>query len=312
MLDRRAVCGIQGTTRHVRQLSLPRNANFALNTLGIQTVPSNSRWLSNSHSYPRLDHTVAGGGFLLGTILTIFHKLLWYHQKMAVVDSETIISLDHHARLVVGDRRQHYESIKLRLQALIEAGRVSQPDVWYREYETVSIDDARNLKEIQSTKPIGDKRYVLFSLNSIQTEAQNSLLKLFEEPNSNTVFIVCVSHTEIFLPTLLSRFQIWRFEAAGQSREVESLIRNFVSIGPADRLKLLEVAIKDKNRAWTEDFLNSLEVFLARIIKENKPIDVDIFTSIFSARRYLRSRSPSVKMILENICCTLPILNNRT
>lgn len=214
-----------------------------------------------------------------------------------------ILSINHHACLVVGDRRQNFESLRHGLKQGFSSKKRADSDLWSREYEVVGIDDARSLKELQNTRPIGDLRVVLLSLGSIQTEAQNSLLKLFEEPSSETRFLVCISDTSIFLPTLLSRFHIIKTFNPDSETDSQKTAKEFLVSAPGERLKQIESMIKDKDKQGTETFLNSLEKEMGL---QNKKLYMNFFESIFSARRFLRSRSPSIKMILENLCLTLP------
>ncbi len=210
----------------------------------------------------------------------------------------------HHAYLVVGDAEQGYEALRLLIRKKIVAGEIDASDVWSRAYANVSIDDAREIKEVQNTRPIGKRRIVVLSLFSIQNEAQNSLLKLFEEPSSDTVFFICAGNTSIFLPTVLSRFYIVESNLESSGSEA-GLLTKFFAGSVSERVALLEPIIKEKDKAEAERFLDSIE---ATLYKNKKAIDSNsrVFEDIFSARRFLRGRSPSVKMILEHLCGIVP------
>lgn len=216
----------------------------------------------------------------------------------------------HHAYLIVGDPSSHFEKSRLHIREKVLSGNLHAADAWSRAYEAISIDDAREIKEIQNTMPMGERRVVLISLETIQHEAQNSLLKLFEEPSVHTVFFIFARTTEIFLPTVLSRFNIVSFAGADLKEKKGIDIRKFLSSTVARRMELLEPIITDKDKSQAEYFLNSLEVALVsgKIFKTT-PVAPAIFEDIFSARCFLRSRSPSVKMILEHLSGTIPIFS---
>src|SRR3989344_4999324 len=90
----------------------------------------------------------------------------------------------HHAYLIEGDREKIVPEILEFLKSLgIEKG---NPDFFHIELDSFKIDDARNLKSYATEKGFSmDKKVFLISANSFLLEAQNSLLKLFEEPIEN-------------------------------------------------------------------------------------------------------------------------------
>lgn len=237
--------------------------------------------------------------------------------------SELLDNPSHHAFLVLGDRTRNYEELSLLARSGAMADKLLSVDIWSRAYESVGIDDAREIKEIQNTKPIGAVRMVLISFLSMQGEAQNSLLKLFEEPSSQTIFIICAESSEIFLPTLLSRFYIidsrgGRMFSAPVSVSGPNLasrpslnspfsVAKFLSGTVQERLNLIEPLVKDKDKTRTGNFLNDLELTLHQSMNSSTNKDMTaIFEAILSARRFLRSRSPSIKMILDNLCVIAP------
>ncbi len=228
-----------------------------------------------------------------------------YNQPMKSL-SYLLENLGHHAHLVIGNIEQNYEGLRLAIHQKVSSKHFESADVWSRTFENLNIDDAREIKEIHNTRPIGQKRIVLVALRTIQSEAQNSLLKLFEDPQSDTVFFVCAAQTEIFLPTVLSRFNVVNVSGTA-SEEYQKLVSKFLAGNIKERFNLIEPIVKEKDKVQTEKFLNSLEASLY-----GKDIESAVFDSIFSARHFLRSRSPSVKMILENLCGIVPVISNVT
>lgn len=229
---------------------------------------------------------------------------------------------NHHAFLIVGNSQKNFEAIRHLAHSKVSAGEVHTADIWSRQFGSLSIDEARELKENQNTMPNGPRRVVILSLETIQHEAQNSLLKLFEEPSATTTFFICVENYEIFLPTLLSRFYITSISGsdgspAGSLADTPAVgidTQKFLASSIVDRLAMLEPILKEKDRVKAEHFLNDLESTLYKVF-EKKLLDqktqaeqMAVFDELFSARRFLRSRSSSVKMILEHICGIIPAL----
>jgi DNA polymerase-3 subunit delta' len=73
--------------------------------------------------------------------------------------------------------------------------------------EHISIDQIRDLKERLSFSEIKErKRFVLiFWVDSLHDPAANALLKILEEPPSNTYFLLHCENRHQLLPTILSR-----------------------------------------------------------------------------------------------------------
>lgn len=72
----------------------------------------------------------------------------------------------------------------------------------------ISIDRVRQL--YQQTKTIHHKPLVVVidDADTLSNDAQNSLLKLFEEPVKNVYFILTTHHGELLLSTIMSRAQV--------------------------------------------------------------------------------------------------------
>lgn len=220
--------------------------------------------------------------------------------------SHLLDNISHHAHLVIGNTDENYEGLRLAIREHVLDKKLESADIWSRTFENLNINDAREVKEVVVTKPMGDRRVVLLSLQTIQNEAQNSLLKLFEDPQSNTIFFVCAANTEIFLPTVLSRFNVVNVSGTA-SEEYQKLVSKFLAGSIKERFSIIEPIVKEKDKAQAEKFLNSLETALYE-----KKIESIVFENIFSARQFLRSRSPSVKMILENLCGIVPVITRVT
>jgi DNA polymerase-3 subunit delta' len=74
------------------------------------------------------------------------------------------------------------------------------------------IDDIRELKKKLSIKSIGEegsysRAVILSDFHKISVPAQNSILKLLEEPPTDTILILLVDSKSSILPTIVSRLQ---------------------------------------------------------------------------------------------------------
>ena len=191
----------------------------------------------------------------------------------------------------------------------------SNPDFWVGEFDTFGIDDSRAIKELQSRRPFaGERKIFVLCVHFFTREAQNSLLKVFEEPTAHTHFFIITPNTESLLPTLKSRLFLITPHRHQESQESSGndeafSATDFLKRSRAKRLELLKDIIesKDKNRAIL--FLNELEHALYQVSAKGGPMTKDVretFTEIGTYRSYLNDRSPSIKMLLEHIALTAP------
>ncbi|MEN9524314.1 MAG: hypothetical protein RL536_383, partial [Candidatus Parcubacteria bacterium] len=121
--------------------------------------------------------------------------------------SDTNELLSHHTYLLTGSDSAHSTLISLLEKNNLVTN--TNPDFFDRPYETFTIDNARELKLFHNTRPVtpdGKKIFVL-RMNGITVEAQNALLKLFEEPADYAHFFIIISSAHLLLPTVKSRMR---------------------------------------------------------------------------------------------------------
>ncbi len=214
----------------------------------------------------------------------------------------------YHAYVIGGaraDARAHLDEL-FGLHAIKTAG---NPDFFESEHVSFSVDDARALRAWQELMPSGERKVSVVYTDFINTEAQNALLKTFEEPFPNTHIFLIVPKPDILLPTLLSRVRVVqpaRSDLAG-STIIESSKFLLMKIGERMSFiqKLAEKSEDDDASAQVREkaisFLNDLEFLLAKDkIKNQKKLD-----KIIRLKKYLQISGASVKMILETIALTI-------
>lgn len=206
--------------------------------------------------------------------------------------------MDHHAYFAEGSISNLN---KLAVEAARQLGIKIQgnPDVSVRSYPSFGIDDARELKSIAELSSLTGKKLFVIGASAMTSDAQNALLKLFEEPTQNTFFVLLVPHGTL-LPTLRSRCLRFDFDAESERiKEAEQFLKGSYAV----RSKIVEKLLKDKEREPVRDFLNALE----RMLYESKASGRgEGLADIALMRKYVGDRSPSLKMILEHLAVTLP------
>lgn len=219
----------------------------------------------------------------------------------------------HHAYCLEGSRENILNALFKFLKDGLKFKIKGNPDFYSVSFDTLGIDDGRLINEIQSRKAVSaTRRIFVISANFITKEAQNSLLKMFEEPSGDSVFFLIISSASILLPTLRSRMMVIRLdngESSNSSFE-ETLfdINKFIKSSPAERLATVKkivdkIADEETSRFVAVDFLNAIERELLNdsLSIEAKTKTLFVFKEIDKCRSYANDRSPSVKMLLEHI-----------
>lgn len=174
------------------------------------------------------------------------------------------------------------------------------PDIETIECERYTIAEARQLKIRASQTPLGSAQVFIIICENILREAQNALLKLFEEPSPQTFFIIVMPSVEGLLPTVRSRLS---HQGRLTSEPVElAFARKFLTAPVGERILMLQPILKEKNRSRARTIVDALESELHAKGVSEKP---DALQQVYFVRNYLADRSSSLKMLLEHLAVTL-------
>ncbi|OGI65259.1 hypothetical protein A3A95_03575 [Candidatus Nomurabacteria bacterium RIFCSPLOWO2_01_FULL_39_18] len=227
----------------------------------------------------------------------------------------------HHAYLIEGSGLEIVPEILKFIRSLgIET--IGNADVSHIMLDSFKIEDARNLKSYAGERgTTSGKKIFIISTNSFLLEAQNSLLKMFEEPIENTHFFLVVPDVNAFLPTFISRFYLIKPEAES-SRELEEA-EKFISMPLKARIDFIkellteaeeqdeegnEITTLDSARSRALNFLNAVESTLHKKTMSKTVFDIDSFEQIFKVREFLRMPGSSTKTLMESVALAIPVL----
>lgn len=220
-----------------------------------------------------------------------------------IIDKENL----HHAYLI----ESGYEEIRDEILLFLEG--FKDRELIEIKTDAFKIEDARNLKFLGSEKSyVAGKKIFVISANSILREAQNAMLKLFEEPIPDTHFFVIVPDINSLLKTLVSRFYVILREKEKPEKEAIE----FSKMPVAQRLAFIknklakfedEETITDSARAEALRFLNSLESALHQKMSRGT-LDIESFEQIFKVREMLRMPGSSIKNLLESVALIVPVI----
>lgn len=198
--------------------------------------------------------------------------------------------MHHHAYLCIGTQTWAFEHFPFVYEE-------HNPDHEVRTYTRMSIDDVRLLREYALYAPQrGSSRILFISAQSIPVEAQNALLKLFEEPHEQLVFCVCVPHEHVCIPTLTSRFHLVGIEPVGIDMEPFAL---FSQLSIAERLASVEKHIDADDREWMRSLVDG---YCTRMREERSCVGMR--DALFIQRAFDFPGS-SRKMLLSHIAIAL-------
>lgn len=220
-------------------------------------------------------------------------------------------ALSHHAYLVCGN----YGASSAILSWLQQMGMVkSIADVAHLQFSTFGIDDARQIKfdQVEKTVALG-KRIFIIETTAVTHEAQDALLKVFEDPSADSVFFFIIENGQSLRDTFKSRFAVLVY-GDGITLLTDSA-REFVSANVSGRFKIVTSLLKrhesDEDSALLRrdalSLLSGIETLYTRLPRaEMNGSCADFYQDLLMNKSFLSDRSASVKMILEYCALTIP------
>ncbi len=227
----------------------------------------------------------------------------------------------HHAYFITGDIEEGIAAALAFAETELELAQHGNPDVMTLRHGLLSVDDARRLQSLGELAPTrGDRKVLIVSAARIFHEAQNALLKFFEEPPSGTVVILVLPAEGMLLPTLRSRLLVLPSRGASHN-SVGHGAREFLDVSPAERekivSKLLDRAKSDKDDEKQAARLAALQLieglivtthaaWLKEIAQERKREFRQFLTDLETFLPILHERSAPLKLIFEHVLLVMP------
>ncbi len=208
-----------------------------------------------------------------------------------------LVSLTHHAYALVQAKVEHLLETLKKHHKIEPQG---NPDFFHEKYESFGIDESRRIKELHTSKAFSadTKRIFILEIRTITHEAQNSLLKIFEEPHESTHFFILIPSASILLPTLRSRLYI--IESEREEHDGLADAKKFIKLNQKEKVEFVDdlakqISDEDLPKSAAVEFLAALEILLAEDPEKNKRV----LGAILKARDYMNDRAPSIKQLLE-------------
>ena len=203
-----------------------------------------------------------------------------------------------HAHLVFGTREAIQETIDLFLQK-------TGSELFLYSYKNLSVGDVRSIqgRAVQTT---ASGQLIVIEADALVLAAQNALLKMIEEPQEGTTYLIIVPPSSYVIDTVRSRVQT--HESSGDTmfdpeqflkmnyKEREGFFKEF--IGEDDTYERARVA-----RFFRELLQHAMTL-------EN--IDRDMIKRLEELSRYALDISSSIKHISLAFAAELPVIQSRT
>jgi len=220
----------------------------------------------------------------------------------------------HHAYAILGDRLKIKDELFTFLEKELKFPIKSNPDFWQGDFNVFKIADSRTLHQAHLNKPVKyEQKIFVISANFLTKDAQNSLLKIFEEPNAGTVFFLILPGVSGLLTTLKSRMII----GLGENKKSDFILsaEEFLDAKVGKRLEIsskITKEIKDEKLTKSDaiTFIKNLEQIIKadwklKKSKNGRGDNLLAVEDIEKAISYAGDESPSMKVILDHLALVL-------
>ncbi|MDR3548514.1 MAG: hypothetical protein P4M11_09670 [Candidatus Pacebacteria bacterium] len=236
--------------------------------------------------------------------------------------------MSHHAYFIAAEADEGMQAAYEFLEAERGLHVLHNPDVMTLQYGLLSVDDARALCALADLSPTtGSEKALVISASRLFHEAQNALLKLFEEPPEGTTLILVIPAEGMLLPTLRSRLlTLPKSGGSGHAAGIPALpaeAQEFLAARVPERAKLIEKLL-NRTKSDKDDEKQAARLAAIRLIEgltqkahedclaetnANKKRELQrLLDDLAAFTPILHQRSAPLKLIFEHVLITLPPL----
>ena len=139
-----------------------------------------------------------------------------------------------------------------------------------KDKKSIGISEVRSIQLDSLLKPVECeyKIYVIKNSDALTVQAQNALLKIFENPPNHVLFVLLCNNYKKLLPTVISRSRVIRlenFENIKQNDDYSNFIYNLIQ-GNSFQV-LAACSCYDKKREKLRDFIENCRTEILKMIK---------------------------------------------
>ncbi len=214
-------------------------------------------------------------------------------------------NLHHHANLLIASPEEAETYLHQFCDGL-GITLANNPDFFVFKTETFGIDEARELRLLAVRKSLttttgglpaqAGKKIFLITPTLLTPEAQNALLKTFEDPFPDTLFFLAVREEGFVVPTLRSRMQTVRVPKGTKSQYKKA--EEFLSLSLKNRLIFAKkFALEEKNLSI---FLDALLLLLRKKDGTKKSLE-----NVYRFSNLVSNTTLAPRLIIEHLSLVL-------
>ena len=214
---------------------------------------------------------------------------------------------EHHAIFFEGNFKTDIDSVLDFFAKDLEFGVQGNSDILIFTDEKLSIERAREIRQYAGALPLKENfLHIIIGFDSANLEAQNALLKSFEEPGLQAKFYILAPSFKSLIPTLRSRLMQINLENKSEQILFKKEVSDFVKGGSGKRIKIVEKIADDlkEEKISKGDIHIFLKILKDEVLKDHNATwgpgsqVGELISSIVTAEKYLESSS-SVKQLLS-------------
>ncbi len=220
--------------------------------------------------------------------------------------------MQHHAFVIEAETEEGIATAEAWVEKELGMIIIGNPDVVVMKYGLLTVEDARRVTELAAGKAFaGDTKVVIIAASRAYHEAQNALLKVFEEPPVGTYLFLILPSVGGLLPTLRSRVQILN-NVEHSVFNISKSAEEFMTGSKEKRsaiIKKLTSGKDDEERRELRDEATALVNGIEAAAYQNLSLGGEtpkLLSDIATLRMHLYDRSAPVKMILEHLSLVIP------
>jgi hypothetical protein len=220
----------------------------------------------------------------------------------------------YHSYIIEGNPEEIVYLLRIYLEERGDINKKS-PDVLLNLYDAFNIEDGYNIKEWHKNRGIdGKKKICIIGAKFINREAEQSLLKIIEEPTDDTHFFIVVPDASLLAETILSRVHLIKNLKRDNNFE-DKIAGEFIKANSKERIEKVAEIIKEfkdnENSGGLRYYAISLVNGIERVVYQKWKKDLNnkdlkfILEELKNSRSYLSTPGAAVKMILEHIALVI-------
>ncbi len=220
----------------------------------------------------------------------------------------------HHAFVIESEAEEGIGAALAWVEKELGVKAEGNPDISVLRYGLFSVADARRVSELAAGVAFaGESKAIIIAASRAYHEAQNALLKVFEEPPAGTYLFLIMPSLGGLLPTLRSRVHVLDRNVRHQVSYIPESAREFLKATKEKRSAMIKKIAEHKGgdaavaREEAIALLNGIEAAAFKYRSQTSILEhAELLADIATLRVHLYDRSAPVKMILEHIAVVMP------